>query len=75
MTRRKPTLYVHETTGDIVTATKSQAKYLPDEYKKVEFTKNDEGTPVMRLRLKNATVDVSDNGSREVVSDGDGSAE
>lgn len=75
MTRRKPTLYVHEDTGNIVTATKSQAKHLPDEYKKIEFVTNDEGVRVMRLRLKNATVDVSDNGDREVVSDGDGHSE
>lgn len=73
---RKTRLYVHETTGDVVSvANKSQERRLPSEYKKVEFTKNDEGTPVMRLRLKNATVDVLDNGEREVVVDGNGSPE
>lgn len=72
MIQAKPRIYIHEDTGEVVTATKSQSKYLPDQFKRAEFTKNDEGTPVLRIRLKNATVDISENGEREVLVDGNG---
>ena len=57
--RQRP--YVHQINGNVVLATKSQAKKLPPEYKKVEFVKNDQGERVMRIRLANATADISEN--------------
>ncbi len=72
MIEAKPRIYIHEDTGDVVTATKSQSKHLPAEFKRAEFTKNEEGTPVLRIRLKNATVDISENDEREVLVDGNG---
>lgn len=76
MNKSKQRLYVHQDTGDVVSvANKAQARQLPEAYKKIEFVKNQEGKPVMRLRLRNATVDVSENGEREVVLDGNRSTE
>jgi hypothetical protein len=73
---KKPRLYVHQDTGDVVSvANKAQARQLPEPYKRVEFIKNDEGKNVMRLRLRSATVDVSENGEREVVLDGNRTTE
>lgn len=62
MTTAKPLIYVHETTGDIQFAkNKLTARKLSKEYKRVEFVKNEAGERVMRLHLKGATVDVSEN--------------
>lgn len=54
-------VYVHKDTGDVQVITSKQAKKLPPEYGKAEFTKNEKGERVMRLKLANATVDISEN--------------
>lgn len=69
--------YVNRYTGDVKIVTKSQAKSLSEDYDKVEFTTNDEGKRVMRIRIVDAngvtaTADVMENGEREVSVDGDG---
>lgn len=66
MRTKRPTLYINGRTGDLVQATKAQAKNLPKEYEKVEFVKNSEGKRVMRLHLEGATVDISENETTEV---------
>lgn len=65
MAKRKY-LYMNKHTGDIKQATKSQAKKMPDDWQLVEFTKNEQGKDVMRLKFNNATVDISE---REEVND------
>ena len=59
-----PKLYVHSMTGEIKRLRKHHAKNLSDAWTEIEFTKNQEGVPVMRLQLKGATVDISENTSR-----------
>lgn len=71
---KRQTLYVHRFNGSIVTATKSQAKRLPEEYEQVEFVDNEAGEPVMRLQLNGATVDISENGTQEVAVNGNANA-
>lgn len=80
MTKSKPELYFHQPTGEIMYATKAQAKKLNPEWHKVQFVKNDKGMDVMRFsftdaRGATATVDVSDNGTQEIDSDGNGQPE
>lgn len=75
MTKRKPDLYFHQPTGNITYATKAQAKKLDADWHKVQFVKNEKGEDVMRFtfideRGATATVDVKDNGKKEVVQDG-----
>lgn len=73
--KTRKNIYFHKTTGNIVKATKKQAKNLPSDYEKIEFVKNDAGVPVMRFRFNGATVDVSENKESEVAQDGNGNAE
>lgn len=63
---KKTQIYMHKPTGNIMTATKSQAKKLGDEWLPIEFTKNEQGEPVMRFKFDQFTVDVSPTGEREV---------
>lgn len=71
---KKQYLYAHEKTGDIVRATKQSAKKLPKEFKEIEFTTNDQGKKVMRMHLEGATVDISENDTKEVTKNGDATA-
>lgn len=66
--------YVNRFNGDIKIVTKQSAKRLSEDYSPAEFVKNKEGVDVMRIQLANATVDISENGEREVI-DGDTSTE
>lgn len=63
-------LYFNQIDGNVIKATKSQAKRLPDDYKQLEFLKNEKGEPVMRFKFNGATVDVLENNDQEVQSDG-----
>lgn len=77
MKTRKPTLYFHQPTGQIMEATKAQAKLLDDNWKKLQFTKNEKGEDVMRFTFTDsrgvtATVDVKET---EAKPDGDRTAE
>ena len=65
MTKRKY-LYFNEKTGDIKQATKSQAKFMPADWCRIEFVKNEKGKDVMRFKFNNATVDIAE---REEVKD------
>lgn len=72
----KKTLYMHQPTGNIMTATKAQAKKLNDEWSPVQFVANEKGERVMRFTFKSpdgtvATVDVQ---ASEVVENGNASA-
>lgn len=75
MSLKRKNLYFHKTSGSIVSATKSQAKKLPDEYQQIEFIKNQEGVRVMRFRFNGATVDVSEMPEQEVTPDVNTNAE
>ena len=66
----KEHLFFHKKTGSITKATKSQAKFLPPGYQRIEFTKNQKGERVMRFKFDGATVDVSDNDNKKAVIDG-----
>lgn len=61
-------------------ATKSQAKKLGNDWERIQFTKNQEGERVMRFKFTApdgtiATVDVQENGEKEVTVDGNGNPE
>ncbi len=62
----KKLAYINKFTGDIRVVTKQSAKKLTEDYTEAEFTKNKEGEDVMRLHMHGATVDISENGEREV---------
>lgn len=66
--------YVNRYNGDIKIVTRQSAKRLSEDYSPAVFTTNDKGEDVMRIQLANATVDISENGEREVI-DVDQSAE
>jgi len=68
-----PQPYVHEVTGDVKVVTPGQAFFLPG-YKPVEFKRDEDGKPFMRLKMKGATVDISEKGDQKVVTDVDSSA-
>lgn len=57
---KKQSLYFHTETGDVKNVTEDEAKLLVG-YRKIEFTKNDQGERVMRFQFNGATVDVSEN--------------
>jgi hypothetical protein len=59
--------YVHRFTGDVKILTKQEGKKLSEDWSRVEFVKNDEGVQVMRIQLNGATVDVSENETKEVI--------
>lgn len=74
MTKRKPDLYFNQKTGNITYANKAQAKKLDADWHKVKFVKNEKNEDVMRFsftdpRGATATVDVKENGEREVAQD------
>lgn len=80
MIKRKTTLYFHQPTGNITYATKKQAKFLGPDWHKLLFVKNEKGEQVMRFSFTDArgctaTVDVKDNGVKEVTQNGDGKSE
>lgn len=51
----------------MVSVTKSDAKKLPKDYKKVEFVKNDKGTQVARMRIDGGiTIDIAERETLEV---------
>ena len=71
---KKQKLYVNELTGAVVAVRSNQeALRLPKEYHRLEFTKNEEGKPVARFRIRTAdgkgraTVDISENELCEVM--------
>ncbi len=72
MVKRKE-IYFHKITGDICHVSKSKAKKLGAAWQKLEFGKDENGTPRMRFQFDGATVDVIENGQREVITDGNGS--
>lgn len=66
---------MHQPTGNIMYATKEQAKQLNEDWHVVEFVENDKGERVMRFTFKDprgvtCTVDVQPN-NEEVVPNGE----
>ena len=57
---KKKFLYFNTKTGDIKKVTEGQAKFLPG-YRKIEFTKYENGESVMRFKFDGATVDGLEN--------------
>lgn len=66
MKTKRHELYVHQKTGEVIGATKSGAKKLSDDYKKVEFVTNDQGKQVARVKIEGATIDISERETKEV---------
>jgi len=69
--QRKPKLYFHQPTGNIMEADKKQAKKLGPDWHELKFTKNEKGEDVMRFTFVTpeglvATVDVQETGEVEV---------
>lgn len=64
-----PQAYVHEITGDVKMVTPGQARFLPG-YKAVEFMHDKDGKPFMRIKMKGATVDVSEDDRQKVLGNG-----
>lgn len=80
MTKPKQDLYFHQPTGQIMWATKKEAKKLDGDWHKMEFTQNEKGQDVMRFKFVDsrgvtATVDVRETTPEEGNSDGNGNAE
>lgn len=76
MAKAKKRIFMHETTGSIKFVDKKDVSKLSGEWKRVQFVNNDKGEPVMRVNFGQFTMDVSENGTREVVEEhGDGSTE
>lgn len=67
MTKSKLIPYINRFNGDVKIVTKSQSRNLSEDYSKVEFIKNEKGERVMRLQLANATVDVLESETKEVI--------
>lgn len=63
---KKRILYFNQTTGDVVYVSKQHAKKLPEDWKQIEFGKNEQGEPRMRFKFNGATVDVLENKVEEV---------
>jgi hypothetical protein len=55
---QKTKLYVHAASGNIMQATKKQAKTLGKAWSPIQFVENEKGERVMRFQLAGATVDV-----------------
>lgn len=53
--------YLNQFTGNVVVTTRQGAKKLSEDYQEIQFTKNEDGVPVMRMQFNGATVDVSEN--------------
>lgn len=66
MKTKAQSVYIHQKTGTMVSATKKQAKRLPEDYKKVEFTRDKDGKPMARVRIDGATIDIKERGTVEV---------
>lgn len=63
---------MHKTTGDIKFVSKSDGKKLDEDWARLKFTTNAEGKKVMRVNFGAFTMDVLENGTREVIeTDGD----
>lgn len=80
MTKPKQDLYFHQPTGQIMWATKKEAKKLDSDWHKMEFTKNEKGQDVMRFRFVDsrgvtATVDVRETTPEGGAQHGDGQSE
>lgn len=78
MTKKKD-LYFHQPTGQIMEATKAEAKKLNKDWHKMQFVKNEKGQDVMRFTFTDsrgvtATVDVRENEQEDEV-DGNATAE
>lgn len=73
---KKKLAYINRFTGVVEIVSKQSAKKLSEDFSPVEFVTNEDGKPVMRFELENATVDVMENEEpSEVVIDGIGSSE
>jgi hypothetical protein len=71
---KKQIVFMHKTSGEIkICRTVLEGQLLGDEWTQIQFTKNDKGERVMRFKFDKFTVDILPNGTREVVSDGNGS--
>lgn len=73
---KKHIIYMHKKSGDIkFVRTSLEGKLLGKAWTRVQFTKNSKGENVMRVDFGQFTMDISANGTREVVKDdGNGNA-
>jgi hypothetical protein len=71
----KKVAYVNRFTGEVKITTRGGGKHLNEDWGKVQFVKNQEGEPVMRIELEGATADISAVETQEVEPDVVGNAE
>lgn len=61
MTKKAKDVFIHQKTGELVQATRSGARHLPDDYKKVEFSVDKKtGKTKARVRMDGVTMDISE---------------
>lgn len=70
---KKKIIFMHKETGDIkFCRTKLEGQLLGKQWSQMQFVKNEKGEDVMRVNFGTFTMDVSPNGTREVVTNGNG---
>lgn len=62
--------YLNKFTGAVVVVSKQHGKKLSEDWEKIQFITNEKGERVMRMQFNGATVDVSENETQEVATDG-----
>lgn len=61
MTKKAKDVFIHQKSGELVQATRSEARHLPDDYKKVVFSVDPKsGKPKARVRMDGVTIDISE---------------
>jgi hypothetical protein len=60
MIQKRKQVYIHQKTGDLIQATRGQARKLSSDYKKVEFGVDENGKPKARVRMDGVTMDISE---------------
>lgn len=60
MIQKRKRVYIHQKTGELIQATRGQARKLSDDYKEVEFGVDANGKPKARVRMTGVTMDISE---------------
>lgn len=68
--KSKPRVYVNRFTGDIKYLNKTEARKLSEDWSRTEQIVSKDGERGMRLKFQGATVDILENGTKEVTPDG-----
>lgn len=68
--KSKPRIYVNRFTGDMKYLKKSEARKLSEDWSRTEQIVNKDGERGMRIQLEGATMDILENGTKEVTPNG-----